>query len=203
MQWLADLTGQSIEAQARADINDLDRSSGIVKRQWYEHPWDWLFQRSAEDINKKAQEIRAKQLRESGDGETLQNMNLPGFDTNVTYKDSLATIRNRKEKAEKLSYARETALANDVPESLVNSTNSVGKLKSLEKEYNPLNVEAKADKKEAKSLLMYQIDQANKRYYDARQDRRDERRFQREQDRKQRKSELFQALFGLGSAFMI
>lgn len=202
MQWLLDATGQSVDAQARGDMADFDRTTGKLKRQWYERPFDYLLGRSEEDLNEAAQQRRTSDLRK-GYGEILQGMDVPGVNTEVTYRDSQKTIDKRQREAEELIEARQIARANEVPEELVKATTDIGTLSALTREHDP-------DKKEA-----------DRRYYDDRASERADRQLQREmmmlqsdrdydlkklelnQGNARRKAELFQTLFGLGRAFMI
>lgn len=202
MQWLLDATGQSVEAQAKGDMNDFDRTTGKLKRQWYERPFDWFLGRSEEDLNEAAQERRTSDLRK-GSGEILQGMDVPGIDTNVTFKDSEKTIAKRQREAEELIKARQLARAYEVPEELVKTTTDVGTLSALTREHDPEKIEAdrryyddraasRADRQLQREMMMLESD----RNYDL-------KRLELNQGNSRRKAELFQALFGLGSAFMI
>ena len=202
MQWLLDATGQSVDAQARGDMADFDRTTGKLKRQWYERPFDYLLGRSEEDLNEAAQQRRTSDLRK-GYGEILQGMDVPGVNTEVTYKDSQKTIDKRQREAEELIKARQIARANEVPEELVKATTDIGTLSALTRKHDPEKIEAdrryyddraasRADRQLQREMMMLESD----RNYDL-------KKLELNQGNSRRKAELLQALFGLGHTFMI
>ena len=113
--------GQSLEDVARRDT-DWDPNTGKVKRGLFESAGDWIRGYSAEDINKKRQELETTGLRNSRAGKAVARMagdnpgllgleeKLKGYDYQTTQDDVKSDLAN----AVRLKQAQELAASQNV-----------------------------------------------------------------------------------------
>jgi len=205
----------SVKDAARGEIGELsdDRTSFDGKYNWGDQLRGLLGGYSEEDVREKAAEMVRKETTDSKseDIETIRQL-VPGLkdgslDMRVGETDSKYGARLAGKKLE--ASAIQELLSNPKADiSMVKDGMSASAIQQLSR-----NLKDEATQKaEIKSDTRYydMLEREAQRRQDDREDRRAERADNREirllelnQSNNRRKSELFQALFGLGSAFMI
>lgn len=204
----------SLEDAAKGEMGNLsdDRTSFDGKYDPFDHLRGALGGYSEEDVRKKAQELLEKKINQTNPGlRGAIEENLPGTnpdDLKIGKEETIADYEKRLGQLNQRGLAvtdYSAVKGSDLSQTEKLTTQQIRKLTSAQRDANEQAIVDKADQRYTDALIRAEQIRA-----DDRSDRREDRAMERElrmleldQRGRKSKAELFQALFGLGSAFMI
>lgn len=206
----------SVKDAAEGEMSNLsdDRTSFDGKYDTFDRVRGFLGGYSEEDVRKEAQKLLEKKINQANPSlRGAIEENLPGVkpeelkigyvkdETRPDYEKRLGQLNSRGLAVTDYSGIK----GSDLSQTEGLTTQQIRKLAAAQRDSNEQAITDKADKRYTDSLIRMEQIRA-----DDRSDRREDRAMERElrmmeldQRGRKSKAELFQALFGLGSAFMI
>jgi len=204
----------SLKDAAEGEMSNLsdDRTSFDEKYDWGDQIRGALGGYSEEDVRKKAQELLEKKINKTNPGlRGAIEENLPGIkpeDLKIQEGELVADYGKRLGQLNSRGLAVTDYVGvkgSDISQTEGLTTQQIRKLAAAQRDANEQAITDKADDRYTDALIRTEQIRA-----DDRSDRREDRAMERElrmmeldQRGRKSKAELFQALFGLGSAFMI